>query len=427
MADLFDYFKWRGDLSFGQSPFNEVDGMILARLSYIPFEYAGKGMDDADGRQANAENAAGDERADAENATSGERTDAENTTGGERADTEHTVHGERANAKNAVCSRWMDSEGFTAAETAPSILAVPNIQDKTVLKEDVPFLEEIAKCPRFRNLPIHAYENKIDPEQQSQFSAITVELGKNLHYVAFRGTDSTLVGWKEDFNMGFMTPVPSQKMAVKYLEKVAKQFSGPMIVGGHSKGGNLAVFASAFCAPALQKRIRTVYNFDGPGFEQKILDTKGYQRICGRVKTFVPQSSVVGMILFHEEEYTTIHSNRPTGFLQHDTFSWEVERDHFLHLESVDPGSQILDSALKTWLSNMTYEQREKFIEAIYQILLETNAQTTKDLEGNWFANAKSVLKSIKNLDEDTRKAVGQALGNLMRDTRTEIRQFRRL
>ena len=171
-------------------------------------------------------------------------------------------------------------------------------------------MNELLNSRRFNSMKLFAYVNKIDEKTQTQFSAITIKINENELYISFRGTDNTLIGWKEDFNMGFVFPVPAQELAVDYIEKIASRHSENMLVGGHSKGGNLAVYSAAFCSEAVQNRIEIVYNFDGPGFDEKVLQKDGYKRICNKVNTFVPQSSVVGMLLNHEERYIIVHSTQ---------------------------------------------------------------------------------------------------------------------
>ena len=220
--------------------------------------------------------------------------------------------------------------------------------------------------------------------------------------------------------MGFVCPVPAQQLAVGYLEEAAKGYDGEFLIGGHSKGGNLAVYSAAFCKKEIQPKIKTVWNYDGPGFDEKVLSKTGYKNICDRVRTFVPQSSVVGMLLSHEEEYTIVHS-RNAGIMQHDIYSWDVERDSFSYLETVDNSSKFVDYTLKAWISDMDYEQREKFTDAIFEVISETNVSTLHELGENWFENTKTVLKSVKNLDEPTRKAVTQAIKLLAKSAGTGL------
>ena len=223
--------------------------------------------------------------------------------------------------------------------------------------------------------------------------------------------------------MGFVSPVPSQELAVEYLEALAKESTDEYITGGHSKGGNLAVYAAAFCTETVQKRVRTVYNFDGPGFVDRVLGAPGYLAVCDRVQTFVPQSSVVGMLLGHEEKHTIVHSEQK-GILQHDLYSWQTKRASFVCLETVDKASRFIDSTLKAWMADMDTERRAQFVGTLYTVLAQTGALTLKDLTGNWFISAKAMLKGIKNLDEDTRRAVGQVLRLLLKSTRSGFAQL---
>ena len=183
--NIFDYINWRGDLSFRQSPFNEVDGAILAKLSYLPLE--------------------------------------------------------RVLEQGSM-------EPISIADAAKKLFALPNINGSFMRKEDSPLLSALAESPRFCNMGLFACMNRFDPESQTQFFAMTIRLSESELYVAFRGTDNTLVGWKEDFNMCFVCPVPAQKLAVEYLESTVKNSVGRITVGGHSKGGNLAVYAAALQA-----------------------------------------------------------------------------------------------------------------------------------------------------------------------------------
>ena len=213
-------------------------------------------------------------------------------------------------------------------------------------------------------------------------------------------------------------------MAVAYLERAAKQYPDcPITVLGHSKGGNFAVYAAAFCAPTTQARIRAVCNYDGPGFDEKILAADGYKAICGKISTLVPQSSIVGMLLGHEESYTIVHSEQ-VGILQHDLFSWEVRRDSFSHLETVDNSSRFINYTLKKWIADMDYEQRETFTDAIYTILTETHASTLRELSDNWFESAKTIAKSLGNLDEPTRRALTQAISLLAKSAKSGLAQI---
>ena len=356
MTNFFDYLIWRGDLLFSNAPFGEVDGAVLSRLSYLPFERLTKPSD------------------------------------------------------NAGAPRRL---GAAVTE----LLSLPDLADTIGQKEDLRLLRVLADSPRFASLSLFRPVSRLDAATQTQFSALTVCTDDGTICVAFRGTDNTLVGWKEDFNMGFVRPVPAQTLSVQYLTEMAGLLNGPLITAGHSKGGNLSVYAAAFCPPAVQTRLTAIYNYDGPGFDDDVLSSPGYRTVRDRIHTFVPQSSVVGMLFRHEEAFTTVHSER-TGLFQHDLYSWEIRCNRFVYLSGVNRSSRFVDGTLKAFISDMDYRQREQFVEAVFTVLTQTHAETFRDLSDNWLASAKSVLHSLKDLDEPTRKAVSKALWLLVKSTR---------
>ncbi|MCK9527009.1 MAG: DUF2974 domain-containing protein, partial [Limnochordia bacterium] len=275
---------------------------------------------------------------------------------------------------------------------------------------------------RFSKLGLSGYTNQVDPDAEKQFAALVIRVLPQLSYVSYRGTDLSLAGWKEDFNMTFCTPVPAQVDAVHYLNSVADAIPGTLYAGGHSKGGNLAVYAAAFCRPEIQERVAFVHNHDGPGFDSCVLESDGYGGIAERVKTFIPQSSVVGMLLQHEEDYYVIRSTQ-VGLMQHDLFSWEVDRNHFVYLDEVTDHSKFVDRTLKSWLTKLSPEQREQFVDTLFAILEETKASTLKELTLNWHKNAGIVLKSFREMDDEMRHNLSQALGLLFEAAKQNVRR----
>ena len=358
MANLFDYLKWRGGLSLEQTPINDIDSLILSRLSYLPFD-------------------------------------------------------------GIVPPSCTDT--ITIAEAARDLLNRETLEDELIMKADLPFLHEVGASRRFANMRLCGYTNQVDPNAEKQFAALVIRVAPLYSYVSYRGTDLSLAGWKEDFNMSFCTPVPAQIDAVTYLNEVATTLRGRLFVGGHSKGGNLAVYAAAFAKPEVQERILFVHNHDGPGFDACVLESEGYRRISERIKTFIPQSSVVGMLLQHEEDYYVVHSTQ-IGLMQHDLFSWEVDRDQFVYLDEVDEHSRFVDHTLKTWLTQVSPEQREQFVDALFSILEETNASSLKELTANWHKNAIIVLKSIRSMDDEMRHNISQALRLLFEAAKQTVR-----
>ena len=183
-------------------------------------------------------------------------------------------------------------------------------KEKILQKEDIDLFPAMAKSNRFSQMKITGYINKIDQEEEKQFSAITIFIPDGTMYISFRGTDNTLIGWKEDFNMSFQEKVPSQLDAIKYVKQIANQYENPIRIGGHSKGGNIAVYAASFSPKEIQNRIKNVYNNDGPGFHENIIIKPSYQKMLSKVHTFVPQTSIIGRLLYHEENYTVVQSTQ---------------------------------------------------------------------------------------------------------------------
>lgn len=350
MANLFDYLLWRGDLSFAQTPFCAVDGLILSALTYVHFE---------------------------------------------------SLVPEEAGSSVPL------------GDAAEAFLSLPGEERGRVRCEnDLRLLELLARAPRFAPLRLACREERFDPAQESQFAALTVLLSETEAFLAFRGTDSTLVGWKEDFNMGFMDAVPAQEMAREYVERFAAAFPGVLRLGGHSKGGNLAVYAAARASEAVQARIEAVYNNDGPGFTDAMVESAGYQRILPKVHTWLPQFSVVGMLLEHREACTVLRSDRQ-GLLQHDPYSWQVLGGDFVSLEEVTPGSRVTDRALRSWISGMTPEQRGRLVDTVYDILSAGDATRTSEIVTP--ANLSSSLHALNETDAETRRLLADTLGGLLR------------
>ena len=357
MANILDYLDWRGDLTLSQSPFNEVDALLLAELSFIEFE----------GTVPPPELGRGLRLRDA------------------------------AKAYFARRKNRSDDMG----------LLVPG---------DIPaMLRAMAESHRFGDMMVNAFEQRIDEALEQQFAAVTIDLGDGTVYVSFRGTDDTLVGWKENLNMGFLAEVPAQERAVRYLERIARQYPDRKLrVGGYSKGGNLAIYSAVKCAPEVQQRIVGVYNNDGPGFLNDLSATVEHQRIAERIHTVVPQSSVVGMLLEHEKNVQVVHSTYE-GIMQHDGFSWEVKGTQFVHLDDFSREGKLFDETIDAWADALSAQQRESFADALYEVLTATGARTLSELGGEKLKSAVSILKSYKSLDRETREALSGAFRLLLR------------
>ena len=270
----------------------------------------------------------------------------------------------------------------------------------------------LAASPRFRDIRIMGYTEQFDLKTEKQFSAVTFQIQPSLCYIAYRGTDSTLVGWKEDFNMAFQSPVPSQEEAVRYIEKAALYCPGRILTGGHSKGGNLAVYAAAMCRENIQCRIEKIYSHDGPGFLEATLQSREFQHISSRIEKTLPQSSIVGMLLEHQEDFHIVKSNK-SGLMQHDPFTWEIKEHDFIYIEKLTKDAAFADKTLTDWLNQISEKDRERFVDALYSVLNANGLTTIDDFRADWQTAIPATLHAISQLDEATKKFILHTLKNL--------------
>ncbi|MDR0444260.1 MAG: DUF2974 domain-containing protein [Treponema sp.] len=358
MSNLFDYLSWRGDLDFISSPFNPVDSVIFSQLSYLPFDGIVSGPDEK---------------------------------------------------KEITVSRAADIFS-KRPEGAPAVM----------FKDDPAFLSALGSSKRFGNCRLRGYVNHVDTDREIQFSALCVITGDDSCFIVFRGTDANFVGWKEDFNMCFSEVIPAQLEAADYLEKMAGNINGPLRLGGHSKGGNLAVYAASHCGKSTQLRITDIYSNDAPGFHEKVLASEGFAAIREKIHSFVPQSSVVGMLLEHGNNYTVIKSSQ-IGLLQHSLYSWEVMCNDMIHADKITRGSRFVDKTLREWIGSLDAAHREQFFDALYNILGASQAKSIHELESSWFKAAGLMLKSISNIDNSTKTLIRKTLKALIRSAGNNI------
>ncbi len=271
----------------------------------------------------------------------------------------------------------------------------------------------MAASPRFRDIKINYYVSKLDYDSEKQFSAVTYFLPDGTYFVAYRGTDMSFIGWKEDFNMVYKSPIPSQEEGVEYLNAVAKKTTGSIRVGGHSKGGNIAVYSSMFCGSSARDRIIAVYSHDGPGFREDVFKSSDFKKIKDRIHKIIPQSSIIGMLLQIQENYRVVESKR-IGIMQHDPFSWVIENGDFKYTKTVASSSLNVNYTINQWLSKISDEKRELFIDALYNVINSTNAKSVSDLSQIHIRDFAAVLKSFRSIDKETRQFVIQTIRELV-------------
>ena len=350
MPNMLDYLSQKGALSFAEAPLSPVDALILSALSYLQFDH--------------------------------------------------------------FISQDI-KESPSLSELSQMFQELPEEAGRSRFRDsrDEELLMSLGKSRRFGPLRLIRVAELTDEKKELQFAAVTLLLGDGGALAAFRGTDGTLTGWKEDLNLSFLDVIPGQQAAQAYLEEIARLCPGALYTAGHSKGGNLAVYAAIRSREDVRKRIRGVYNYDGPGFRHKVLEDPGYQELLGRIHTFVPQGSVVGMLLEHEEPYIVVRSTEE-GLLQHEPYSWEVSGSGFAELSQVTEGSRMVDETIKNWLAGLSVKEREHFIDTLYEILSSSDAEHIGDLAEP--RNILAVLQKLGGEDAKTKRMLADTLIRLL-------------
>lgn len=353
MANIHDYLDWRGDLKFEEFGINEIDELILARVSYFPYDRI------------------------------------------------------KMKPKEKFKDIAKKMESFT--------------DNDFIWKGDKELLVKLGESERYSDVTITDYIKHNVEEEQKQFSAITLHVGNSLHYVSYCGTDYSLYAWKENFNLSFMDKIPAQIEAKKYFDEIAKQYKGKFILGGHSKGGNLAIYAAVKASAKNRSRIIKALNYDGPGFRSDFLKSKEYKEMLPKLHEYIPQDSVVGMLLTQDEAFTVVLSTEK-AILQHDIFSWVVNKDKLLKVPNTTKASKITNRALSNWIKNCSLEQRQIFIDSVYEMLYATEATSLKELSSTWVSKIGIVLKTYNNLSEKDKKIMSKTVKQIVTSYRKAIR-----
>lgn len=359
MRNIIDYARSTAGAGFDIKPLCEADSLVLSQLSYLDF--------------------------------SGE------------------VPGPTDKAKPAMLRDAILYKGIRAL-----------CKDTIFPEKNEKLLQEVLDSTRFGSLKLKSFVNEVDDGEHKQFAAVTFLLPDKAAYIAFRGTDNTLTGWREDFNMAFTYPVPAQQDASAYLNQAGKSNAGALFVGGHSKGGNLAIYASVRCEDKVRGRIAGIFNHDGPGFKEDIYSEEAYKQIESLVHTSLPTHSVVGILLQHDEDFKAVKSNA-VGLLQHDPFTWSIKGGDLEFTEGLNSQSVFLDKAIGSWLSGLADDERRKFVDALFEIADASDFETIQDVRKNWRKAASDSLAVIKDMGPDTRKMATEVFSLFERTVSTGL------
>lgn len=357
---ILEYLKDHGPVSFFEEPVNEVDSLILCQFAYLKF----------DGMVPDVK---------------------EN-----KAFVTLQELREHADYEKLFKNTWFE-------------------------KNNKKLFEGMLASRRFRHLKMNCYTNIVETGWETQFSAITFLLEDGTLYIVYRGTDESIVGWKEDLNMAFLDPIPGQEYSVKYLNMVVGKLHQPFYIGGHSKGGNLAVYAAMNCPKAVQERIIKVYNMDGPGFRPEVLKKYDYAAIEGKTVKILPHSSLVGMIFEQSMNYRVVKS-KALGLLQHDPFSWQVKYGRFVDTGQVFEGQKFMNDTLNEWILSLDEEQLRTFVETLYQIISATEKDNLIDFSTDWQASINSMVSAVKEVDEQTKSMIKETVFALVNLANLRVR-----
>ena len=351
MENIIEYVKTYGTNTLADKPFNEVDSLVLCQLSYMNFAPFVPGIQDN--------------------------------------------------------KRAVTIQKILKQDRIPELL-----EGYWYKQENETLFRAVADSKRFGSMKLNYHVNIISEETETQFSAMTFLLDEQIVYVAYRGTDATIVGWKEDLNLALSEPTHSQELAVQYLNQVAAHIAGGLYVGGHSKGGNLASYAAMNCSQKISDKIIYVYNHDGPGFRPEIFAKCNYQAVADKMVKFIPKSSIVGVIMETCQNCEIIES-QSIGAMQHNSYNWRIEEDHFVRLQDRSAIKKLQDEALNEWILSLSQEQLHTFVDTLYEVISASGAADVFQFGGDLKGSITRSYEALKDLDEDTRKAVHSILHTL--------------
>ena len=349
MGNILDYLDWRGDIPFSVDPFNEVDNLLLSELAYVNFPDI---PDDG-----------------------------------------------AAVPLSDVSDVFFQKFPLEQLEKDSSDL------NKALV------LKKMTGSVRFGNMKLCRYVNELDKEQSIQFSAITCILDDDTVYVAFRGTDHSFTGWKESLDLSYTNETEGQRMAIDYLSGLSDLKGYPLRVGGHSKGGNYAVYGAAFCSSEVRDRLIAVYSNDGPGFHNDVIMSEEYLRILPKILAIIPEASVIGRLLLNASVPIIVKSTA-VGLMQHDAFSWCVLRNRF-DRTGISGMGVFLDKSISDWTGHMDDEKRESLIDSIFTLLDQTGKENFRDLKAEKMKTLRTLLSGVNDLPNEKRQELFQMMRQL--------------
>jgi hypothetical protein len=359
MANLFEYIKWRGDVPMAFDGFNAVDNLIFTELVYIDFDDIVP----------------------------------------EDWDAPVTLR--------EAAARYHEKADLLV-EASYSVYK----------RKAVTLLQKAAETRRFRDVVLRSFVNQVSDSAEMQMAAVTFETAPGKYYVAYRGTDDSMIGWKEDFNLSYLWETEGQRRASLYLNRLFADRPGALSIGGHSKGGNFAVYAAASAVPGIRSRIQRIYNNDGPGFREAFIARAGYQAIRDKIVHLIPAGSVIGVLMHNETKRHVVKSDAQ-GIVQHDGFSWQVLGTHFEPAQRTAV-SLYFEDTLGRWIEGESDEERRQFVDALFEIF-ENSLDQIDDLSHKRIQSLRRCFTALRQLPPEKRQPFLSVVFDLFKSGQTVI------
>ena len=360
MGNIITYLQENGEKNFAQLPFSEVDSLILSEAAYFDF------------------------------------------------------------SASPFCNPYPEiSLGGWLKECQ-----TPGIQKGSLTAvSDRALMDQLKQGGRIGDLCPCSHVSESDRQNEIQFSAITFRLAEDIWYIAFRGTDNSVIGWKEDMALYYLPAIPAQQAAVNYAIQIMERLPGRFYLGGHSKGGNLSVYCATHLPDHLQERLITVYDHDGPGFPQRFYEKEGYQAVGHKIHKTLPRSAVIGLLLENGVGYHVVDS-KADALLQHDPFSWEVEGVSFVTLPEVDDFALHVDLALTQWTEGMEPETIKKVVDLVFDLIFSTGIEAFAEMKSDPVGHIRTILKNLAETEKEEKKMLLSAISGLISATTEEAREL---
>jgi len=353
MGNMIEYLKWRGDLGFDSAPFNEIDNLILSCISYVEFDNIVPCIGDG----------------------------------------EITVYDASEKFFNMYTQEDLD-------------------KNKSFVRLMYLLLKAMAESNRYKDAILSDYVNILDPENELQFCALKIRISDDTTFISYRGTDDSIIGWKEDFNICWQT-IPAAAKAVQYLNLVEQQRVSKLRIGGHSKGGHLAIHASTYCSPDIQDRIIDIFDNDGPGHLKMFFDFEGYIAIKDKIHRFSPETSIIGSLLKNDIPFVVIKSSA-NGLFEHDALTWECMQTSLVRGDDIANASKVFKSSFDDWILELPIEDRKPYIDNLFSILEAPGCKTLTELQNSGIKGFTTMLTATETLKDKKTRAITTKLLRLL-------------